>query len=67
MSYRIKPNSDLDIFKNITEKIISNGGYCYCAIVKNEDTKCICKEFRDRQEEGECHCGRFTKQYVPDD
>ena len=66
MSYRIKPNPDLDIFKQITEKIISNGGYCCCAIVKNEDTKCICKEFREKQEEGECHCGRFIKQYVPD-
>jgi ferredoxin-thioredoxin reductase catalytic subunit len=49
------------MFKQITEKVIENGGYCPCAIIKNEDTKCICKEFREQNSEGECHCGRFVK------
>ena len=44
-------------FANI---IKSNGGYCPCSLIKNEDTKCMCKEFRE-QESGECHCGRFIK------
>ncbi len=66
MSYHIKPNPDLDIFKNVTEKIIANGGYCCCVIIKNEDTKCICKEFGEQQEEGDCHCHRFRKEWKCD-
>ena len=46
-------------FANI---IKSNGGYCPCSLIKNEDTKCMCKEFRE-QESGECHCGRFVKKW----
>lgn len=38
-----------------------NDGYCPCAILKNEDTKCMCKEFKEQKEPGECHCGRFIK------
>ena len=37
-----------------------NGGYCPCAIEKNEDTICPCKDFRE-QDSGLCHCGRFEK------
>lgn len=59
--FKIIPNPDLDIFKQITEKIIEHGGYCCCAVVRNEDTKCPCKSFREQQAEGECFCGRFTK------
>ena len=38
-----------------------NGGYCPCAIEKSEDTKCMCKDFRE-QESGECHCGLYVKE-----
>lgn len=61
MNLRIMPNPYLDIFKQLTEKVIENNGYCPCATIKNEDTKCICKEFREQNSEGECHCGRFIK------
>ena len=40
--------------------VAANDGYCPCAIEKTEDTRCMCKEFRE-QAEGECHCGRFRK------
>ena len=29
-------------------------------IVRSEDTKCMCKEFRE-MEEGTCHCGLYIK------
>ena len=58
---KIIPNPDLEIFKQTTEKVIENGGYCPCAVIKNDDTKCMCKEFREQDNEGECHCGRFIK------
>lgn len=40
--------------------IKENDGYCVCAVSKNPDTKCMCKEFRE-QKEGICHCGLYQK------
>jgi len=56
----IKVNPDKEFVKEIRKKIKQNDGYCPCRIIKNEDTKCICKEFLE-QEEGECHCGLYYK------
>lgn len=44
----------------IREKLKENGGYCPCRLIKNDDTKCICTEFKE-QLEGECHCGLYVK------
>jgi hypothetical protein len=60
---------EFDIFKNpfeevyneITEAVKLNENYCPCMPVKNEDTKCMCKDFRDSKETDFCHCGRFYK------
>lgn len=38
-----------------------NNGYCPCAVIQNEDTKCPCKEFREQTTPGLCHCGRYEK------
>lgn len=57
---RIKVVDNKELVSDIRAKIKANDGYCPCAIVKNEDTKCICKEFME-QEEGECHCGLYVK------
>lgn len=59
--YGIKVNSDKDLETEIRLKLKENNGYCPCVIVKNEDTKCMCKEFREQQEEGYCHCGLYYK------
>ena len=29
--------------------------------VKNKDTICPCKQFREQTTIGECHCGRYVK------
>ena len=55
------PNPDFLQRKKIEEAIKNNDGYCCCAVEKNDDTLCICKEFRDRNEFGFCHCGRYYK------
>lgn len=58
----IKQNPDLVYAKEIRRQLKDNNGYCPCSIVKNEDTKCMCKEFREmieRGEEGMCHCGLY--------
>ena len=56
----IKLNENKELVKSIKEKLKENNGFCPCRLVKNEDTKCMCKEFRE-QTEGECHCGLYVK------
>lgn len=56
----IKLNEDKELVAEIRAQLKQNDGYCPCSIVKNEDTKCMCKEFRE-MEEGECHCGLYVK------
>lgn len=51
---------DLELRKEVLEGLKKNDGYCPCAVGKNDDTKCKCKEFRDMikgDEFGECRCG----------
>ena len=60
---------EFDIFKNpneeeyneISEAVKINDNYCPCLSYKNEDTKCMCKNFRDSKDTDFCHCGRFYK------
>ena len=61
---RIFLNDDPYLVRDIREKLKENGGYCPCKLIKNEDTKCMCKEFREQQEEGLCHCGLYRKCWV---
>ena len=58
---RIILNSDSKKVKEIKELVQKNDGYCPCAIRKTEDTKCMCKAFREQTEPGECHCGLYMK------
>lgn len=53
----------IEIDPDFKEYVDANDGYCPCA-PRSEDTICICKEFRDQQEPGECHCGRYAKVYT---
>ena len=46
---------------DLIELIRAKGGYCLCSIEKTADTKCPCKEFRNQDHEGQCHCGVYTK------
>ena len=57
---KIYLNSDGEYVKEIRQKLKENDGYCPCRLVKTQDTKCMCKEFRE-QEEGICHCGLYIK------
>jgi ferredoxin-thioredoxin reductase catalytic subunit len=56
-------NPDLSDDERVTfiAKIRKNDGYCPCSIEKNLDTKCRCKEFREQDEPGPCHCGLYVK------
>lgn len=45
----------------LIQAIKDNDGYCICAVSKNEDTKCMCKDFREQKTSGTCHCGLYKK------
>lgn len=57
---KIELSKDDELVRKIQQKLKENDGYCPCRLERNEDTKCMCKEFRE-QEIGECHCGLYYK------
>lgn len=63
---KVRLNEDQEIVKTIREGLKARGGYCPCRVQKNEDTKCMCKEFRDQiadeNFEGYCHCRLYYKE-----
>lgn len=63
---KIRLNEDKEIVKLLKDAMKQNGGYCPCRFVHNEDTKCMCKEFReqiaDPEFEGYCHCMLYYKE-----
>lgn len=58
---KITINPDKTLVTEIREGLKRTGGYCPCRVIKNEDTKCMCKDFLERTEEGECYCGLYIK------
>lgn len=58
---KVKPHPHSELFQEVSKAIKDNGGYCCCAMAKNEDTECMCLNFREQTEGGFCHCGRFFK------
>ncbi len=58
---KIKLCENKDVVSEIKEKLKMNNWYCPCSLIKNEDTKCMCKEFREQKTIGECHCGLYEK------
>jgi ferredoxin-thioredoxin reductase catalytic subunit len=58
---RVKVSDNKELVNEIRTKLKENNGYCPCSIIKNEDTICPCKNFREQKELGECHCGLYIK------
>jgi hypothetical protein len=61
MSFKIIPNPIEEIYLEVTNAVENNDGYCPCLLERSNDTKCMCKNFREQNHFGECHCGRFVK------
>lgn len=61
----IKLNSNKELVDKIKEGLKNKNGHCPCRLEITEDTKCMCKEFRDQIEdpnfEGYCHCMLYYK------
>lgn len=60
-NFTIKKNPNKEDYDEISEAVAANEGYCPCALTKDADTKCMCKDFRDSADTDFCHCGRFYK------
>lgn len=56
----IKTNSNREIVDSVRAALKENGGYCPCSLVKDEEHKCMCKDFIE-QGLGPCHCGLYVK------
>lgn len=61
MNMKIYKNPIPEEFAEISEAVKANEGYCPCLLTKDDDTKCMCKDFRDSTETDFCHCGRYYK------
>ena len=63
MSVKVNPNQE--IAELVKQGLKETGGYCPCRRERTEDTKCMCKEFRDQiadpNFEGFCHCQLYYK------
>lgn len=58
---RIILNPDKEYVAEVRRQLKNNGQYCPCSLIKSNDTKCMCKEFRE-MDEGMCRCGLYIKQ-----
>lgn len=62
---KITVNQDEAVVKTVREGLKRTGGYCPCRLEQIEDTKCMCKEFKeqiaDPNFEGFCHCMLYYK------
>jgi hypothetical protein len=67
MKLKIFKNPDEQEYAEITQAVKDNRGYCPCSLIRNKNTKCICKEFKEQQNEGYCHCGRFYKKLIDEE
>lgn len=62
---KITLNKDKQIVDVIKEGLEHTGGYCPCRMERTEETKCMCREFKeqikDPEFEGFCHCMLYYK------
>lgn len=54
-------NEDKEHVLKIKKALEESNGYCPCSLIKDEDHKCMCKDFRESREEGLCHCGLYLR------
>jgi hypothetical protein len=52
-----------ELYEEMTKEVRRLNQQCPCVVPyeRTEDTKCICKEFREQKVEGHCHCRRYKK------
>ena len=63
---KVPLNEDAAVVAAVREGLKRTGGYCPCVRERSEDTKCMCREFREQIKdpnfEGYCHCMLYYKE-----
>lgn len=63
---KVRFNENKEIVDIVKQGLEQSGGYCPCRRERTEETKCMCKEFReqiaDPSFEGYCHCMLYYKE-----
>ena len=63
---KIRLNENTEIVEKIKEGLKRTGGYCPCKLEQSEETKCMCKEFKEQIADpnftGYCHCMLYYKE-----
>ena len=61
----ISLNPDAELVRLVKEGLRRTGGYCPCRTERTEETRCMCREFREQLRdpafEGFCHCMLYYK------
>ena len=65
MKAAISLNPDAEVVRTVREGLERTGGYCPCRLERTEETKCMCREFKEQVDdpayEGFCHCMLYYK------
>lgn len=63
---KIRLNDNEEIVRTVREGLAQKDGYCPCRVGKDEENKCMCREFREQIKdpdfEGYCHCMLYYKE-----
>lgn len=63
---KVRLNEDAEVVRMVKEGLEARGGYCPCVREVSEDTRCMCREFKeqiaDPEFEGYCHCMLYYKE-----
>ena len=62
MSLKVKENPDKKIVKELRKELKKNNGYCPNALIQDNEHKCMCKEFREKETPGYSNCGLYYKE-----
>lgn len=62
----VRLNEDADVVEKVKAGLREKNGYCPCMLQISEDTKCMCRDFREKindpEFEGYCHCMLYYKE-----
>jgi len=63
---RVRLNEDKALVDMIRKGLEESGGYCPCRRTRTEDTKCVCKEFKEQIKDPDfevyCHGQLYYKE-----
>ena len=52
----VRFNEDKAVVEKVQEGLRAKNGYCPCVLQMNEDTKCMCRDFREKIADPDFEC-----------